>query len=123
MPVHEIPLVPSQRSARPDQIRAYDNRDDRLELANLLKHLSPLRRVQFLQWVCALAVLPHSGIHPQPTRAMWQLAEQARHCDAADERLTLSVLMDLVHMSIDYCVDLPLVVDELVRWARRPHRP
>ena len=42
------PVIPFRPKATPGQIKAFDTRDDRLEIATLLKHLSPARRVQYL---------------------------------------------------------------------------
>ena len=111
-------LKPLKRKAVPGQIKPYNNVMDRLELLTLLNHLSPQRRVAFLAWVCSQAVLPCSNISPQVALQTRQLADEARHCDRANERLTITVLMDWSHISIDYAVSLDRCVERLVLMAR-----
>ena len=119
MPRHEIP-VPFQLKpkANPGQIKAYDTRDDRLEIATLLKHLSPSRRIEFLRWCCSQALLPGSRIHPGVSPDTVKLAKAARHCDNANERLTIEIVMDLSHMAIDYALNLSACLAHLVLMAR-----
>lgn len=118
MPRQEIPL--NQRRTNPGQVRMVDNRDDRLEIATLLKHLPPGRRYDFLGWVCAQAWLPNSSVHPQPASSMRRLVDEARHCDESDERLTMEILLDIAFMGCEYALDLSAVLAELVTWVRRP---
>lgn len=104
--------------ATPGQIKMVDNRDDRLEIATLIKHLSPARRVDFLRWACSQAFLPGSWIHPAVAPSTVKLAEQARSCDRANDALTMDVLMTLTHMGIDYALDLSKCLEHLVLMVR-----
>lgn len=114
----QIPLKLKAKS-NPGQIRAYDNRDDRLEIANLLKHLSPARRLAFLRWACSQATLPGTfGLHPVVQHSTTKLARDAERCDRADESLTMDVLQSLTHMAIDYSLDLAKCLAKLVEMAR-----
>ena len=120
---HNIPIPLSGMGKRaksnPGQIKAYDNRDDRLEIANLLKHLPPMKRLAFFRWACAQATLPGTfGLHPAVAQSTVDLARTARHCDRADEQLTIDIMMSLSHMSIDYQLDLAACLDRLVVVAR-----
>lgn len=115
---HEIP-IPFKAKSNPGQIEAYNNADDRLEIANLLGHLVPMRRVEFLRWACSQAILPGTfGLHPAVARSTVEIAEKARHCDRANESLTIDVMMSLTHMSIDYSLDLSRCLAHLVLMAR-----
>lgn len=120
---HNIPIPLSGMGKRaksnPGQIKAFDNRDDRLEIANLLKHLPPLKRLAFFRWACSQATLPGTfGLHPAVAQSTVDLARTARHCDRADEQLTIDCMMSLSHMAIDYELDLSRVLAELVRVVR-----
>src|SRR5579864_4188671 len=118
MPSHDIPLPFPKPKANPGQIKIVDTRDDRLEFATLLNHLSPDRRVQFLSWACQQALLPGSRIHPAPAPSIKKLVAEARHCDNANERLTMAIILDLTHLSIDYAIDLRFCLNHLVLMAR-----
>lgn len=118
-PRHDIPIPFPKAKANPGQIRAYDNRDDRLEIARLLGHLPPARRVEFLQWACSQAVLPGTfGLHPNVALSTVAMAARARHCDRANEALTIDVMQSLTHMAIDYSLDLSKCLARLVLMAR-----
>lgn len=114
-----LPFPKPRAKAQPGQIKAFDNRDDRLEIANLLGHLSPKRRLAFLRWACLHATLPGTiGNHPIAAFSTVELARKARHCDRANESLTMDVLSSLVHMSIDYQLDLAACLAHLTLMAR-----
>lgn|ERR1019366_3339016 len=122
MPHHDIPIpvLPTKRKANPGQIKAYDNRDDRLEIATLLKHLPPFRRLEFFRWACSQAVLPGTfGLHPGVAESTVQLTREARHCDRADERLTMDILLSLTRMWIDFALDTAKCLEHLVLMVRK----
>lgn len=118
MPHHDIPLPRPKPKANPGQIKAIDTRDDRLEIATLLKHLPPMRRIEFLRWVCSQATLPGSNIHPGVNPSTVKLAERARSCDQANESLTMEIILDITHMGIDYALDFQKCLTHLVSMAR-----
>jgi hypothetical protein len=109
-----IPFPKSK--AAPGQLRHYDNRDDRVELVRLLKHLSPARRVRFLRWACAQARVPAVvGLNT------YALAAKAASCSEADEALTMDVLFSLCHLAMEselYKVDLSACLTHLVAMVR-----
>src|ERR1700733_8234221 len=116
-PRHDIP-IPFKPKAKPGQIKAYDNRDDRLEIANLIKHLPPARRLLFFRWACSQAWLPGSCIHPGVGEPTIRFAELARHCDRANEQLTIDIMQSLTHMWIDYALDAAACLRHLVAMVR-----
>ena len=92
---------------------------DRMELITLLNHLAPDERLAYLAWVCRQAVIPGTfGLHPGIAPETRKTADRARHCDRNNEKLTIDIIADLSHMSIDYAVDLDKCIAELVRLAR-----
>lgn len=89
-----------------------------MELLCLLNHLSPMKRVDFLAWVCSKSALPRTTIPPKVMPETYQLANAATRCDVANERLTMSILMDVSMIATNYAVDLQDCVAELVRRVR-----
>ncbi len=122
MPHHDIPIPLSFKPAKPEQIRAYDTRDDRLEIARLLKHLSPIRRVRFFEWVCAGTRLPHTDAPPKVGQSTYDLLQRARSCDRADEALTMDVYLCVIHMAVNYAFDLSRALAYLVLMVRNKDR-
>lgn len=120
-PRHDIPIpLAVKAKANPGQIKIIDTRDDRLEIAVLLKHLSPVRRVEYLRWACSQAVLPGTfGLHPAVDVSTYKLATEARHCDRADERLTMDCITTLTRMWIDFSLDAGKCLAKLVAMVRR----
>lgn len=119
LPLNNAVILGQKAKARPAQIKAYDNVDDRLEIATLLKHLSPNQRLAYFRWVCSQAIMPGTFcLHPAVAPSTVKLAEQARHCDRADERLTMDILQSTTHMLIDYSLDASKCLTELVRRVR-----
>jgi len=105
--------------ATPGQIKPYNNRMDRMELLTLLNHLSPKRRIEYLAWVCSQVVLPGTfGLHPAIAPETKKLADDARHCDRANERLTVAIMMDISHLAIDFAGNFDECVDHLILMAR-----
>lgn len=117
---HDIPIpVPTKRIANPGQIKTIDNRDDRLEICTLLKHLPPLRRLEFFRWACSQAVLPGThGLHPGVGELTFRLTREARHCDYANEQLTIDIISSLSHMWIDYSLDASKCLERLVMMVK-----
>ncbi len=111
--------IPAARAqAKPAQILAFDSLDDRREIYTLLSRLPPRKRVRFLAWVCARAVLPNSLLRPQVDRETWELAELARVDDSADRRLTLEVNMNVWQVGQSFAVDFPEVIRALEQYGR-----
>lgn len=100
-----------------------DTLDDRRELHRLLTRLSPARRLRFLEWCCAKAIVPHSEIHPGPSRTVRELAELARRDSSADERHALDVFLDIWVLSIQYELDLDDALAALVNFVRGRELP
>ncbi len=116
---HAVILGQPKAKANPKQIKAYDNVDDRLEICTLLKHLPPDHRLAYFRWVCSKAIMPGTYcLHPAvgPSTVKW--AEEARHCDRANEQLTIDIIQSLSHMLIDYSLDAKVCLEELVRRVR-----
>ena len=86
-----------------------------MQIALLLGHLPPLRRLDFFRWACSQAVLPGTyGLHPGVGKLTLDLTAQARHCDRANEQLTIDILTSLTHMWIDYSLDTTARLARLV---------
>lgn len=97
-----------------------DNLDDRTEVYRLLSRLSPARRLAWLRWCCARAVLPNSATHPGPARKMVELADLARRDSSADQRLTLDIFYDFWSLTgLNYELDPDVALTKLVAMVRR----
>lgn len=119
MPLSHAHILGAKAKANPGQIKAYDNRDDRIEIANLLGHLEPRKRVQFFAWACSKAILPGTrNLHPLVGAATYKLLAASRHCDRANEQLTIDILQSLTHMWIDYQLDARDCLTKLEAMAR-----
>ena len=116
MPQQEITLQP--RRADPKQLRAFDTRDDRVELLGLLAHLSPQQRVAWFAWACSQATLGPSSVRPVVGSDTRRLAELARNCDKADKALTADIVCSLSVLTCNYALNLNDLVTELVRRVR-----
>ena len=122
----ELPLnsnaVILGEKAKPNrkQIKDIDNRDDRLEICTLLKHLSPDSRLAFFRWVCANSILPGTfGLHPAVGPTTIRLTQEARHCDEANGMLTMDIIGSLSHLWVDWGhVQVKACLEELVRRVR-----
>jgi hypothetical protein len=97
----------------------YDTLDDRREVLYLLGRLAPARRVAYLRWCCARAVVPGSATHPGPSRKTLALAERARTDSSADERLTLDLYLDWWTLCTQYELDADAALAELLGRARQ----
>ena len=97
-----------------------DNLDDRTEVYRLLSKLSPGRRLAWLRWCCARAVLPNSATHPGPARKTLELADLARLDSSADVRLTLDIYFDFWSLTgLNYELDPNVALTKLVAMVRR----
>ena len=98
-----------------------DTRDDRREVAQLLRRLSPSRRVAFLQWCCARAPLNpnYPAIRPQVQRKTLELAEAARWDSGADERLAIESVLDWWNLVNQYHLDVDAALRRLEAMGRR----
>jgi hypothetical protein len=96
----------------------YDSLDDRREVHQLLRRLSPARRVKFLEWCCEKAVLPHSKIHPKVSASTRALADSARWEDGADSRLSLAVYTDVWMLAAQYQFSIDDALKRLVEMVR-----
>lgn len=101
---------------------AFDTRDDRKEMHQLLCKLSPAKRLAFLAWCCTKAAVPNSVIRPCVGRAMPERAALAMKDDSADEKLSLEIYLDVWNLSLQYQLDLVEATAELVRRVRRVRR-
>jgi hypothetical protein len=97
----------------------FDTVDDRREIHQLLRRLSPSRRIAFLEWCCEAATLPNSTIHPKVSRATRELAEAARWEDGADSRLSLAVYTDVWMLAAQYRFSIDDALRRLVEMVRR----
>lgn len=97
---------------------ALDTLDDRREIHRLLETLPPRRRVAFLRWCCARAVLPKSGTRPGVSKKTERLARQAGRDREADRRLSLDCYFDVWSLAAQYELDLAAVLERLVALVR-----
>lgn len=102
------------------QLLQFDTRDDRREVCALLAKLSPAERIAWLRWCCKQATLGGKrGMHPKIQRKTLELADQARHSDDADQRLTLDLYFDLWALSAQWKFQVASAVTELERRVRQ----
>lgn len=107
-------------------VTTYDNLDTRKELIlSLLPALSPVRRVEFLQWAIDLGkIIALQNVktltHAKPDHAkMWPMILAATNRDeAADYALTKEIYGDLCALWHNWQVELLPVLEELERWAK-----
>lgn len=92
--------------------------DDRREIHELLRRLSPERRVRFLERACAAATLPNSWQQPRVARDTYEFADRARWDSAADTQLTVDCYMMLWGLARDYDFSLDKALALLVRFAK-----
>lgn len=104
----------------------YDTRDDRAEIAALVRKLPPLDRVRFVQWCCDRAYLakrkPGPHLRPKVASRTVRLARAAHAGDsAADERLLVEVYGDIWRLCAQYESEISFeaALAELVRRVRR----
>lgn len=97
----------------------HDNLDDRREVFYLLGKLSPLERVQWLEWACRHATLGRSTVRPVVARKTRELALRARWDTAAAERLTLVIWWDLWMLDVNFRVDFEALLRGLEAAVRR----
>ena len=84
-----------------------------------MSHLPPLRRVAFLRWACSVAALPATnGLKPIVQPSTVQLANEARWCDAANERLTNEIYLDVWALSNSWSFDIDAAVTKLAELVR-----
>ena len=78
-----------------------------------------MKRLAFFTWACSVAIFPGTvNLHPGVGPTTVKLAAQARHCDRANEQLTIDILQSLTHFWVDYCLDAKVCLDRLVLMAR-----
>jgi len=95
-----------------------DSLDTRKEVWNLLKRLSPKRRIDFLSWCCQRAKLKKGRSRPFVARRTRELAALARWDSGADERLHHEVWGDLWQL-VQFCgVDPAAACEQLARMVR-----
>jgi hypothetical protein len=104
----------------------YDTRDDRREIADLLRRLPPLGRVRFVQWLCDRAYLrrnrpagPH--LRPRVSAETRRLALAAHRGDtAADERVAVEAYCDVFRVCSNWEREVSFAdaLAELVRRVR-----
>ena len=101
-------------------IQLLDTVDDRREIWHLLHKMPPLRRVLFLQRVCATIRLkdPH-GNGPVPMGFAEKVAD-AERCERGNERLTNAVYADVIAAANQYDLDLVKLACELEQLVKRP---
>lgn len=97
--------------------------DDRREIHRLLEHLHPYKRLRFLNWCCASAVVPNSATRPGILPAMRQRAELARIDGEMDRRLATEAYMDCIGLAAQYGMDLGEVVKTLEQFAKGHELP
>ena len=112
-------ISPIQKPAYKPGVIQHDNLDDRREVYHQLSKLPPQKRLAWLEWACRNATLGKSSVRPIVAAKTRQLAERARWDSAADVRLTMEIFFDLWQMTINYCVDMDLLLRGLERHARR----
>ena len=98
---------------------AYDTKDDRRELHQLLCRLPPAARLNFLAWCCRRACLPNSQVRPKVGKGMPAKVPLANKDDSADEKLSLEVFLDVWNLALQYELNLTEATAELVRRVRR----
>lgn len=97
-----------------------DTKDDRREIWSLLHRLPPAARLAYLEKCCAaIRGLNRYGNGPVPAPGMRAMADEARRCGRADERLTNSVYLDLLQVAANMGLDLVRVALDLEALARR----
>ncbi len=80
-------LTPTNKHVKPSYLQ-FDNLDDRREIYHLLLHLSPLRRIVFMERFLAKVHLgPWLSLVPAVDPSTKRLAREAMNDDAKDERL------------------------------------
>ena len=106
--------------ANPLQLKTIDNKDDRLEILTLLKHLPPRKRLAYFTWICSQAILPGThNLHPGVAPSTVKLAETARHCDRANEQLTVDITLSLTCMWLNFSLDIKSCLTKLIDVVRR----
>lgn len=103
------------------QLLTVDTLDDRREVYHLLARLSPVRRVRYLESVCARTTLPNTQVHPKLSADTYRWMRAAVAGDSgADDRLTLDCYLMLWQLgSANYRLNLAQMLGELEQWGRR----
>lgn len=101
------------------QFLTYDTLDDRREIYTLLGKLRPIQAVAWLSRLCKKATV--HGVHPGPSRSMWQRAEQAeRKGGELARRLVNEIYGDLWMLSSQHGLDIDESVRMLEKMVKRP---
>jgi hypothetical protein len=113
-------LTPTNKNVKPSYLQ-FDNLDDKREIFYLLSKLSPLQRIEFMNWFYSKAHLgPWPALKPIVDPKTVELAHKAMNDSGADERLLLETYLDLWAASNSYSgLNLDIAFQELARLVGR----
>ena len=99
-------------------VLSVDNLDDRREVHELLRKLSPARRVAWLEWACGQSKLNRFKEPIVVARKTRELAELAQRDSSADNALTVDVYLSMWMLAMQFQLDLDKALAKLVGMVR-----
>jgi hypothetical protein len=106
-------------TAKRNSLRLYDTKDDRREVATLIRRLPPKQTLRFLEWCCANSKIQHGSQRPVVSRQTRALADKARWDTGAVERLWRESLFDFWYLVTQFEFDVEAGLKRLVAMVKR----
>src|SRR5688572_18686248 len=113
-------MVKTETRRSQTTVLTVDTLDDRREVHELLRKLSPARRVGFLAWCCKHSKMNRFNEPIVVARKTRELAELARWDSSADNALTVDVYMSCWSLAMQFQLDLDKALAKLVEMVRKP---
>ncbi len=106
-------------TAKRNSLKLYDTKDDRREVGELIRRLTPQRLLRFLEWCCKNSKIQHGGQRPRVSQATRELAERARWDTGSAERLWRESLFDFWYLVTQFEFDVEAGLRKLVQMVRQ----